>query len=129
MRWYTNSPEYDKEKINTTSLNRYKYVHDIVTNNEEFQRGGPSYSWLNESFKVTKQIVKQENASKVKIPVLLFQAGQDSMVNPGGQNEFAKGAKDCKIEKIDNSRHEIYMEKDEIQKPYLEEVLNFYSNI
>lgn len=122
------SPEYDREKINTTSLNRYKYVHDIALNNEQFQRGGPSYSWLNEAFKVTEKIVKDENASKVKIPVLLFQAGQDFMVKPGGQNEFAKGAKDCKLEKITNSRHEIYGERDEIQKPYLEKVLNFYNN-
>lgn len=123
------SAEYDKDKLNTTSLNRYKYVHDIIANNEELQRGGTSYNWLNEAFKTTKQIVKKENASNVKIPVLLFQARQDSLVKPGGQNEFAKGAADCKIEKIDNSRHEIYMEKDEIQKPYLEEVLAFYNNI
>lgn len=123
------TPEYDKDKIGTSSINRYEYIHDIIVNNEEFQRGGASYNWTNQAFKVTKEIIKEENASKVEIPVLLFQAGQDTYVKPGGQNKFANGAKKCEIKKIDNSRHEIYLEKDEIQKPYLKEVLNFYNEI
>lgn len=123
------TPEYDKDEIGTTSLSRYEYIHNIIVNNEEFQRGGGSYNWTNEAFKATEEIVKEENASKVEIPVLLFQAGQDTYVKPGGQNKFAKGAKNCEIKIIDNSRHEIYLEKDEIQKPYLKDVLNFYNEI
>jgi lysophospholipase len=121
------TPEYNINEIGTSSLNRYEYIHDIVTNNEEFQRGGASYNWTNEAFKTTKEIVEEKNASKVGIPVLLFQAGQDTYVKPDGQNKFAKYAKNCEIERIENSRHEIYLEKDGIQKPYLEEVLDFYS--
>ena len=119
--------EYNAEKIGTSSINRYEYSHDITASNEELQRGGASYNWTNEAFKVTKEITKKENASKVEIPALLFQAGQDTYVKPGGQNNFAEGAKNCEIIKIDNSRHEIYLEKDEIQKPYLKQVLDFYS--
>jgi lysophospholipase len=123
------TPEYNMDKIGTSSINRYKYSDDIIVNNEEFQRGGASYNWTNEAFKVTKEIIKEKNASKVKIPVLLFQAGQDTFVKPGGQNKFAKSAKNCEIKKIENSRHEIYLERDEIQKPYLEQVLDFYNKI
>lgn len=123
------TPKYDPTKISTSSLERYKYYHDIVANDEALQRGGASYNWTNEAFKTTEEIIQEKNASKVQIPVLLFQAGQDTMVKPEGQNTFAKGAKNCEIEKIDNSRHEIYLEKDEIQKPYLEDVFNFYEKI
>lgn len=123
------TPEYDKDEIGTTSLNRYEYIHNIVVNNEEFQRGGASYNWTNEAFNATKEIVKEENASKVGIPVLLFQAGQDTYVKPGGQIQFARNAQNCEMNKIENSRHEIYLEKDEIQKPYIKDVLNFYNEV
>ncbi|WP_099716567.1 MULTISPECIES: alpha/beta hydrolase [unclassified Clostridium] len=118
--------EYNKDEIGTTSINRYEYIHNIVANNEELQRGGASYNWTKEAFRTTEDVVKEENASKVEIPVLLFQAGQDTYVKSEGQNKFAKGAKNCKIEKMDDSRHEIYLERDEIQKPYLVSVLDFY---
>lgn len=105
------------------SIKRYEYNHNIVVNNEELQRGGASYNWTKEASDATKEITKKENASKVEIPILLFQAGKDTYVNSEGQNKFAEGSKNCKIIKVENSRHEIYLEKDEIQKPYLEEVL------
>ena len=120
------TPEYNKDKIGTTSLNRYEYIHDIVADNENLQRGGASYNWTKQAFTTTEEIVKEENASKVEITVLIFQAGHDTYVKAEGQNKFAKAAKDCKIIKLDNSRHEIYLERDEIQKPYLEEVFEFY---
>ncbi|OCA99594.1 alpha/beta fold hydrolase [Clostridium beijerinckii] len=123
------TPEYKENEIGTSSLNRYKYSHDIVANNKELQRGGASYNWTKEAFDTTKEIIKPENASKVEIPILLFQADNDTYVKSEGQNEFASSAKNCEIEKIENSRHEIYLEKDEIQKPYLNELLDFYDKV
>lgn len=119
--------EYNVDEIGTSYVNRYMYSEHIVVLTEEFQKGGASYNWTNEAFKVTKEITKYENASKVEIPVLLFQAEEDTYVKPGGQNKFAKGAKNCEIKLIKNARHELYRETDEIQKPYLEEILNFYN--
>ena len=123
------TPEYNIDEIGTSSIIRYKYSDDIITNNEEFHRGGGSYNWTREALKITKEIVKENNASKVEIPVLLFQAEQDFYVKPGGQNKFAKNAKKCEIRKIENSRHEIFLERDEIQKPYLKQVIDFYNQL
>lgn len=119
--------EYDLNEIGTTSLNRYMYAERIVAANEEFQKGGASYNWTNEAFKVTKEIIKEENASKVEVPVLLFQAEDDTYVKPGGQNKFAKGVKNCEVKLIKKARHELYRETNKIQKPYLEEILDFYN--
>ncbi|WP_051560593.1 alpha/beta fold hydrolase [Clostridium beijerinckii] len=123
------TPEYNVNEIGTNSLNRYKYSHDIVDNSEELQRGGASYNWTKEAFDTTNEIIKPENASKVEIPILLFQADNDTYVKSEGQNKFASNAKNCEIKKIDNSRHEIYLEKDEIQRPYLDELLDFYDKV
>lgn len=119
--------DYNVDEIGTSSINRYMYSEHIVVANEEFQKGGASYNWTNEAFKVTKEITKYDNASKVEIPVLLFQAEDDTYVKPDGQNKFAKGAKNCEVKLIKNARHELYRERDEIQKAYLEDLLCFYN--
>lgn len=121
------SPSYSFNSIGTTSENRWTYVNDIINENEELQRGEASYQWTNEAFKATKQFVKKENAAKVEIPVLLFQSGDDAYVRPGGQNKFAKYAQNCELRRIDNAKHEIYFERDEIQNPYLKELMEFYN--
>lgn len=121
------TPCYSFDSTGTSSENRWTYVNDIVNNDEELQRGGASYKWTQESFKATKEITKKENASKVEIPVLLFQAGDDAYVKPEGQNKFAEYAQNCNLVRIENAKHEIYFERDEILKPYLKQVLKFYN--
>lgn len=122
------APEYDLDKWATSSVNRYKYYDNIVSNMEEFQKGGPSYNWVCESINATKEIVKKKNVSKVTIPILLCQAGKDTYVSVDSENKFAKNTLNCKLKKYKESRHELYREKDYIQKYYLEDVLNFYKD-
>ena len=121
------TPEYDVNSIGTSCLPRYEYIRNIVTSNKAFQKGDCSNNWLNEAFKATSETVKKENAEKVKIPVILFQAGQDTYVRPGGHNKFAEDAVNCKIIRIENARHEMYNESDDIQKPYFEKIFEFYN--
>lgn len=122
------SPSYSFDGVGTSSENRWKYIDELANENQEIQRGEASYKWTDEAFKVTKEITKKEVASKVTIPILLFQSGNDAYVNPGGQNKFAQYAQNCELIKIDNAKHEIYLEKDDIQKPYIEKVVSFYNS-
>ena len=120
--------EYDFEGACTSSEARYSYTYDNIVNNELFPRSGASYMWLNESFKLTKEITKKDNVEKIEIPVLLFQAEKDTYVLPGGQNTFASYAKNCELVVIESAQHDMYRESDEILKPYLEKIFNFYKN-
>ncbi|GAA0076312.1 alpha/beta hydrolase [Clostridium sp. CTA-5] len=120
--------ENNLEKSCTSSDARYQYYYDIVSNNKDFQRGGASYNWLRTSLNATKEIIEKENASKVEIPVLLFQAEKDTYVKPRGQNIFAQNAKNCKTVLSVGSKHEIYREKDSVLKSYLNQVFNFYND-
>lgn len=121
------APEYNLDKRATTSVNRYKYYDNIISNTEEFQKGGPSYNWVSESMNATKEIIKKKNASKIVIPILLCQASKDIYVSKNSQNKFAENVPNCKLKKYKKSRHELYREIDEIQKPYLEDILSFYN--
>ncbi|WP_252236180.1 alpha/beta hydrolase [Clostridium sp. CH2] len=122
------SNEYSLEDSCTSSEPRYKYYYDIQSNNKEFQRGGSSFSWLKSSLDITEEITKKENASKVEIPVLLFQAEKDTYVKPKGQNEFSQYAPKCKLVLMAGSKHEIYREKDGILKAYLNQIFDFYND-
>lgn len=125
-------PFKTKENLNELEFNsqrRYSSYLKKQLKNEELQTSGGSFKWLKEAFKATDILTREENASKVKIPILIFQAGKDTFVRPGGQNKFASYAKNCKIILREDAKHEIYIEKDTIFNTYIEDVINFYNGL
>lgn len=68
------------------------------------------------------------NACKIKSLVLLFQAENDTMVKPGGQNTFASKARNCELVKISGGQHNLFRESDDILLPYLQKVMSFYNS-
>lgn len=119
-------PEEDMDKWATSSKVRHKYYDDYVEKKVEFQKGGASYKWLNEALELCKETTKKKNIKKLKIPILLCEAGNDIYVTPKGERKFERYAENCKLIKFETSRHEIYREIDKIQISYLIYVLNFY---
>lgn len=120
--------DYDLAGSGTSSEVRYNYNYNTRINNEELRMGGASYRWCSEAFAATYTMRLWCQASKVKIPVILFQAGQDTYVGNDGQNTFAKYAKNCELVRYENAKHEIYAECDEIQTDYLNKVFGFLAN-
>ncbi|WP_160692342.1 alpha/beta hydrolase [Clostridium sp. C2-6-12] len=110
----------------TSSRGRYEYLYEKIKNNKSYQSGGSSVLWYLESSKATKNLVKKENASKVKIPVLLLQTEYDTYVKPEAQNKFARYAVNCQLVKIKGSKHESYFEKDEIAFNVYNKIFLFY---
>ncbi|MGM9988522.1 MAG: lysophospholipase [Bacillaceae bacterium] len=109
----------------TSSEVRYMYYHQKRLKNISFQTDGGSFGWLYESFKATKQLI--QNADKIKIPLVLFQAENDTFVKPNGHIKFAQKAPNCKVYFVEKAKHEIYFEQDAILMPYLKQVFNFYN--
>lgn len=101
------------------------YLNKII-NDDNLKTSGASFKWLKEAFKITDKINKVENIKKIDIQVLLFQSGKDTFVKPNKQNLFAKNMKNCKLIKKENAKHEIYFEREEIRKDYLNDVLDFF---
>lgn len=116
------------EDSGTTSVDRFAFSSNMIENNKVLQRGGPSLKWLKNSLSIGKYISNEYNASKVEIPIRLFQAENDDFVKEKGQNLFSKYAKDCTLIKVENSKHEIYKEQDHIAKDIIESVISFYNS-
>ena len=86
-----------------------------------------TYRWGRAAWKATQELLKDE--AKVKIPVLICQAGNDVFVDNEGQDHFAKTAKRAKLIRYPEAKHEIYASGGEIQKKYFEDVLGFYASV
>lgn len=116
---------YDFENANTNSEVRYRMGWRVMVENPELRMGGVSYQWLSESYNaalVASSIVK---ASKVEIPVLLFQAGKDTLVGDDGQNKFARYAKNCKKVRYAAAKHTLYLAEDEVLHDYYKKIFAF----
>ena len=124
-------PYTDKEVFpsrSTSCKERYEYLWEKIRQNSKYHSGGASALWYIESLKATKKIIKKKNASKIIIPLLLFQAEYDSHVIPKAQNKFASYAKNCELIHMQGAKHESYFERDEITFSFFDRVLSFYED-
>ena len=85
--------------------------------------------WLVTSISATEQVIK--DADKITIPVLIIQAGADTVVSETGQKQFYKNVTECKFNQfltISDAKHEILIESDLYRMPALTATLNFFIN-
>ena len=107
----------------TLSRPRYDYVFQHRLQDFHYQTYGASYGWAMAGMSVTRKILKR--AANVKIPVLLFQAGNDPLVEPSGQLRFARKASDVRIVRYEKSKHEIFNATEEIRRDYYARIFRF----
>ena len=77
-----------------------------------------------------RRVSKEEEISKILTPTLIFQAQEDSLVDPRAQDKFVRKANRvgapvwiCKVEK---AKHEIFCSPSKILSKYLAMVMGFY---
>lgn len=117
---------YKYPKCSSISEPRYKYQYDERERDEHYQTNGASTCWTREALNVSKKILK--NANLVKIPVILFQASEDYLVLPDGQNEFAKRSGNTKLVKVMGSKHEVFNATDAIILDYYKTIIDFLND-
>lgn len=100
---------------------RYRYVFEERLKDERYQTNGASFGWAVASMKATRRLMK--NAGKIKIPVTIFAAGQDDLVDAAGFADFSEKVPDCRIIRYENAKHEIYGSGEEVRKQYFRDVL------
>lgn len=94
----------------------------------QVQLGGPSWQWLAEACEVATEMPKI--AAQIKTPVLVLQAGADSIVTATAQHEFcqALGAS-CHqgaVTVIPDAAHELLIEADRYRLPALTALDSFF---
>ena len=111
-----------------TSEKRYLYYFQQQLETPEYQGAGSSNRWARESLRACDKLLKTENCQKITIPVLLFQADQDTFVYPGGQNHFIDRIPHGNLIFVPGSRHEIYMSEDQTLARYWAAIFRFLAS-
>ncbi len=117
----------DFETSGSTSPARFQYQFDI---RKDPSTGGiytmncATYRWGHAAWKATAELSK--DMDKIRIPVLICQAGHDYYVDNEGQNELAEKAKYVKLVRFPESQHEIYASDEKTLEQYYREILGFF---
>ena len=107
----------------TQSSGNYMKQQRFVTENPSFALGGPTFRWVLESMKAMEKL--PEAAEKVKTPVLLVQAGNDTVVDNIAQDRIAANLADCRKTLIVKGFHELLNEETEFYEKTVSAILDF----
>ena len=110
-----------------TSRERFEYYKAKRVKNAHLQNSSPSYSWVGESLAVTGKLLDPKNCAKITTPLLLCQAGLDTVVLLPEQAKFVSQVSGAKLRTFEQAKHEIYGSHDEIMREYVPAVLTFLS--
>lgn len=110
----------------TFSKPRYDYVFRFREQQKEYRTYAACYAWTRAAYRATKKLRRQ--AEKLQTPILLFQAGLDTLVKPKGQDIFAKKAKNVIKICFPQSKHEIFNATMPVREKYYHILFSFLEN-
>lgn len=127
--WFSEQPWYfvGQNDGNTSSFadnqlmhspERYQRFQALYHENPNIQLGGVTFRWLAEAISANEKIFN--NIAQLKLPVLVLQAGEDSIVDNQAQNEFCKqlhainhlSCPQGEVIKFEGAFHELFFELD-----------------
>ena len=110
---FSDTPDF--EGSCTDSLARYQYWFEIQKTHPELQMCVPAVRTGLTFLELTRQALKPAHCARVRTPVLLLQAGKDTMVCPGGQEKFINAIGEYgHLVRFEDAKHEIYRCSDPI---------------
>lgn len=114
------------ETSSTQSKPRYDYMFEMRLKDEHYQTYGAAIGWGLASYKVFDRIFK--NTSRLTLPITVFTAGEDHLIDPDGYRKFERKVPQAKIINFENSRHEIFNALEETRNEYFRQVLEIIDN-
>jgi lysophospholipase len=114
----------------THSKNRFYSSQNGFQTFPETQLGHATMRWVTTSISATEQAI--EHANKINIPILVVQAGGDTVVTSDGQTTFFNNVTYCKFNQfltIKDAKHEILLERDEYRLTALNHTFQFLADI
>jgi lysophospholipase len=121
------TPETFVEDTDTHSYARYVMERDILNEYPQIRLGDVTYNWVKQAMELGW--VAQFDARAITVPVLLFQAEDDMVVKPEGQDNLSKHAQDTTKIFFYGARHEILMEIDSIRDVAINYIRDFIEEL
>lgn len=115
-------------KSSASSEARFRYYHALRRQDETCQTYSATYRWAREAIRAGWLVRRKKEAAKVTAPVLLFQAGKDTLVAPDSHDIFLNRIRNGRMIRVPEIRHEIYRAGNEVLAPYLREIFSFFDD-
>lgn len=107
----------------THSWLRFRLKQELWTQYPQLPGGGATVNWVKTSLDWTAKLRRQKKVYQV--PTLLFQASDDTLVKPRGQDVIcAASAKLCQKIFVKGSYHEILFENDVLRNQFMNQLVN-----
>ncbi len=108
----------------TRSEARFEFQRQLLTKEPGLKVFAPTHRWVRKAIAGSR--AARKNGAMARAPILILQATEDSFVEAEGQREFCQAAARCKILVVQNARHEILQERDEIRDVALRTAIDFF---
>lgn len=96
----------------THSAARYQVFRELYEAEPRLQLGGPTYQWVAQAFCAIHEI--QQRARELQLPLLIIQAGGDTIVDNAMIERFFKHhhGTASRLQTIEHAKHELLLESD-----------------
>lgn len=128
QRFFTFKKTEEAEKFDdsyATSEARFDRYNEIKSRVTVYKNNAPTYRWTLESMNVTKKILAKGAPERIGTEILLFSAGNDTVVLIPPQKAFVERLKHGRFVTVPDAKHEIFLSKDRDVTPYFDELLAF----
>ncbi len=115
------------EQSADTSRARFDYYHQKRIHYRHLQTSAPTYGWILQSLRVTRNLLNRSNCATVQAPVLLFQGETDDYVHNRPQEKYIARIPHGELVKVPESKHEIFMTPNQTLQSVLDQTLIFFS--
>ena len=103
---------------------RYDYVMNQRIADPHYRNSGGTYGWARAAHEACERIM--EHVGNIETPILLCQAGKDTMVRLGGQDAFDRACDKVTLIRFPDSKHELFNATDEIREKYFESIIAYF---
>ncbi|TCI04010.1 alpha/beta fold hydrolase [Corallincola luteus] len=104
---------------------RYQLFRALYQSRPELQLGSPTPQWVEEAVQACAAVL--QHAHKIRLPILILEAGDDEIVDRRGIVAFTAAAQECRHHCIDGAKHELLIEADQFRQPTMQAILSFFA--
>ena len=111
---------------NSCAQSPARYARDLEDRkaHKAYQTSVGTYGWARAAMKACDKLMA--HAGEIVVPVLLFQAGLETLVDNEAQDRFAADVSLAKLIRFPSAKHEIFNGDDETIETYFETVIRFF---
>jgi len=97
---------------------RYEFAQAKLRKQPFLRTNGPSFGWLGAAFRSMRFVGRESFADEITTPLIIFGAGKDRVVKTEATREFVDWLPNAEYVELEDSEHEILMEKDSVRERF-----------